>query len=144
LAESSGNRKHPRDAVMGVTSRLFVYGTLRRDCRHGRPGLLGSKAEFVALARMRGRLADLGRYPGLVSACGSDDWVRGEVYALQDPVRTLARLDAYEGSAFRRICAEAVQDCGRKIRTWVYVYEGAVPRGRMIPSGDYLDPDGAA
>lgn len=129
---------------MGVTSRLFVYGTLRRDCRHGRFELVGTNAEFVAPARMRGRLVDLGRYPGLVSPRGPDDWVRGEVYALHDPVHTLARLDAYEGSAFRRICAEAVQDCGRKIRTWVYVYEGPFPRGRMIASGDYLDPDGAA
>lgn len=129
--------------MAGVTSRLFVYGTLRRECRHSRYGLLGTKAAFVARARMRGRLVDLGEYPGLVSARNSDDWVRGEVYALHDPARTLARLDAYEGSAFRRTCAEAVQDCGRKIRAWVYVYEGTIRRGRMIASGDYLDSDGA-
>lgn len=127
--------------MAGVTSPLFVYGTLRHKARRSRFGLLGAKATFVSRASTRGRLVDLGEYPGLIAACHPDDWVRGEVFALRDPAGTLARLDAYEGSAFRRSCAEVVLEGGQQLKAWVYLYTGVVPRGRMIASGDYLDPD---
>jgi gamma-glutamylcyclotransferase (GGCT)/AIG2-like uncharacterized protein YtfP len=135
---------------MRMTNRLFVYGTLRQESRDSRLLLIGAKARLVDLARMRGRLVELGEYPGLVPARAADDWVRGEVYALHHPASTLARLDEYEGCAagttgasmFRRIIGEAVLDSGRRTRAWVYVYEGTILRKRVILSGDYLDPDG--
>lgn len=127
--------------MTGLTSLLFVYGTLRQEARRSRFGLLGAKARFIGRARTRGRLFDLGEYPGLIAASHPDDWVRGEVYALSDPAGTLARLDAYEGPAFGRSCAEVVLDGGQQLGAWVYMYAGTIPRGRMIASGDYLDPD---
>lgn len=128
---------------MRTSNRLFVYGTLRRDSRNSRFGLFGRQARFLGRARMRGRLVDLGEYPGLIPSGNTDDWVRGEVYALNDPGDTLLRLDEYEGcaaesSTFRRELGHAVLDSGRKLSVWVYVYTGAVPRKGLIASGDYL------
>jgi gamma-glutamylcyclotransferase (GGCT)/AIG2-like uncharacterized protein YtfP len=132
-----------------MSNRLFVYGTLRRESRNSQFRIFGSKAKFVGRARMRGRLVDLGEYPGLVAAGAASDWVRGEVYTLANPARTLARLDEYEGcvaeparaTGFRRVIGEAALDCGRTIRTWVYVYDGRYSPERVLQSGDYLEPD---
>jgi gamma-glutamylcyclotransferase (GGCT)/AIG2-like uncharacterized protein YtfP len=132
-----------------MMDRLFVYGTLRRRGRGSRFTLLGPGARLIGLARMRGRLVDLGDYPGLVPPKNPEDWVRGEVYALPEPADTLRRLDEYEGCAdpvassagFRRIMAEAELDSGRMTRAWVYLYEGKSHRARFIASGDFLRPD---
>lgn len=128
---------------MRTSNRLFVYGTLRKDSRNSRFDLLGTQARFLGRARMRGRLVDLGEYPGLIPPRNADDWVRGEVYALSDPGGTLSRLDEYEGCAaespvFRRNLGRAVFDSGRKLSAWVYVYTGVVPCKGFIASGDYL------
>jgi gamma-glutamylcyclotransferase (GGCT)/AIG2-like uncharacterized protein YtfP len=133
-----------------MMDRLFVYGTLRRHGRGSRFGLLGSGVRQIGFARMRGRLVDLGDYPGLVPPKNPEDWVRGEVYVLAQPADTLRRLDEYEGCAepaarsagFRRLMGEAELDSGRTTWAWVYAYEGKILRARLIASGDYLHPDG--
>jgi gamma-glutamylcyclotransferase (GGCT)/AIG2-like uncharacterized protein YtfP len=97
---------------------------------------------------MRGRLVDLGPYPGLIPPKSPDDWVCGQVYVLRNPGRALMRLDEYEGCApgtgnehrsFRRALGKAVLESGRTVSAWVYVYEGPVSGKRIIVSGDYLD-----
>jgi gamma-glutamylcyclotransferase (GGCT)/AIG2-like uncharacterized protein YtfP len=126
--------------------RLFVYGSLRRDVPRSRHELLGADAEFLGHGRVRGRLLDLGAYPGLVAAVAREEWVRGELHAIPSR-RALARLDAYEDydprrperSLFLRREANVALDSGEVVAAWVYVYAGAVTRGRRIVSGDYLD-----
>jgi gamma-glutamylcyclotransferase (GGCT)/AIG2-like uncharacterized protein YtfP len=131
-----------------TTNRLFVYGTLRSDSQDSQFDLIGLAGRFVSRARMRGRLVNLGQYPGLIPPRSTDDWVRGEVYVLRDPGGTLARLDRYEGCAsgtgrengsFRRALGDAVLESRRKVCTWVYVYEGPVSGKSIIVSGDYVD-----
>lgn len=131
-----------------TTSRLFVYGTLRSDSPDSQFGLIGLAGRFVSRARMRGRLLDLGKYPGLIPPRSADDWVLGEVYALRNSGATLARLDKYEGCApgtaeehgwFRRALGDAVLESGRKLSAWVYLYEGPVASRNIIVSGDYMD-----
>lgn len=126
--------------------RLFVYGSLRRDAPGSRHELLGEGAEFLGRGRVRGRLLDLGAYPGLVAAVTQDEWVRGELHAIPGR-RALARLDAYEDydprrperSLFLRREAKVELDSGEVIAAWVYVYAGTVALGSRIASGDYLD-----
>src|SRR5687768_15321910 len=75
---------------------LFTYGTLMRG--YGLHHVLGPRAERLGTATARGRLLDLGRYPGVVEGRG---WVRGEVYRLRDP-QVLAAVDRAEGVQFVR------------------------------------------
>ena len=122
-----------RDAA----AHLFAYGTLRRGA--AMHALLAPGVEWIAPARVRGRLYDLGAFPGLAPG-RAGEWVQGELYRLvdADPAALLASLDRYEGRSFRRVVREALPASGDPVRAWVYLYTGAL-RGRLrIASGDYL------
>jgi gamma-glutamylcyclotransferase (GGCT)/AIG2-like uncharacterized protein YtfP len=131
-----------------MTNRLFVYGTLRRGSRNSMHHLLARGATLVGPARMRGRLFDLGAYPGFVPSDTLPAWVRGELYALANSTDMLARLDAYEGCGpedvqpheFRRIRREARGEGGAISLAWVYAYGGPLTGKAEILSGDYCRP----
>jgi gamma-glutamylcyclotransferase (GGCT)/AIG2-like uncharacterized protein YtfP len=129
-----------------MDDRLFVYGTLRKGGRGGMHHLLVDHARFLGNARVRGRLFDLGAYPGLVPSPEAGSWVRGEIHLLLDPADTLARLDEYEGCSprdlepheFARVEGDVLLDSGERSVAWVYVYTGSTANRREILSGDYL------
>jgi gamma-glutamylcyclotransferase (GGCT)/AIG2-like uncharacterized protein YtfP len=95
-------------------------------------------SEFIANARVNGRLYDVGAYPGLLLD-GSDSLVTGELYEVED--ETLNKLDKFELSDdYVRREVEVLQGSERK-RCWIYVPE----RGeelfsgqRLIESGDWI------
>ena len=94
---------------------------------------LGSRSTFLGAGEVRGRLLDLGRYPGLIDGAGR---VRGEIYRLDDP-ELLPVLDREEGYNFERCCAIVTLANGRHARAWVYRYRGPQNRAVPIPDGDY-------
>jgi gamma-glutamylcyclotransferase (GGCT)/AIG2-like uncharacterized protein YtfP len=118
---------------------LFVYGTLRR----GAPmhGLLERDVAWVGAARIRGRLYDLGPFPGLTDG-GRNDFVQGELYriAARDPAQLLDALDRYEGRAFSRVVREVEPAEGAALEAFVYLFAGSLRGRRRIASGDYLNP----
>ena len=73
---------------------LFVYGTLKRGCRHHRH--LADQT-FVGAARTAPGycLVDLGGYPGIVASAANHEGVAGEVWSVNPAA--LPRLDAFEG-----------------------------------------------
>ncbi|PYN78147.1 MAG: hypothetical protein DMD96_21820 [Candidatus Rokuibacteriota bacterium] len=95
--------------------------------------VLASASTFVGEGRVRGRLVDLGRYPGLIDGVGD---VRGEIYQLDDP-QLLAVLDREEGYNFGRRRATVTLASGRRARAWVYRYRGRRETAVLIPDGDY-------
>lgn len=110
---------------------LFAYGTLMRG--YALHPVLARGARFVGAGRVRGRLLDLGRYPGLVAGPGT---VVGELYRIDDP-QLLGTLDREEGYNFRRRRAAVARDDGTRVRAWVYRYQGPQDRAVPIPDGDY-------
>ena len=108
---------------------LFVYGTLiwgRAD-----PGIqsrvkLGCSR--VGRGSVRGRLYDLGAYPGVILSGGKGDRVRGVLLRLRSPSALLPLLDHYEeplGVAsrrglFGRRLVEVRLDSGRRVEAWGY------------------------
>jgi gamma-glutamylcyclotransferase (GGCT)/AIG2-like uncharacterized protein YtfP len=125
---------------------LFVYGTLRQAARHPMALFLRAHARSLGPARARGRLYDLGAYPGMVAARGDDEWVHGEVHQLSRPDETLAVLDRYEGCGpgvepprlYERRPAPVELATGEMRPCWVYFYLGPVAEEKRILSGDYL------
>lgn len=139
---------------LGSTRRfVFVYGTLRRgECRdinHMRPA-----ASWVADTRVRGRLYDLGEYPGLVftrdSAGLATDWVQGEIYAVTPELEH--QLDLIEGLVARQDPEYAKREIGLfltalpgaqkpSVTLPCFLYE-VMPRhakgGVFIHSGDWV------
>lgn len=123
----------------GQASRyVFVYGTLRRgevnDINRLRPA-----PHCLGLARIRGRLYDLGPYPGV--RLGGEGWVQGEVYAITaelehqlDVVEEVAPVPS--GEYTRRVVPVEID--GRHLDC--LVYEIAPQRVQGVPcvvSGDW-------
>jgi gamma-glutamylcyclotransferase (GGCT)/AIG2-like uncharacterized protein YtfP len=129
------SRFHGRDSL------LFVYGTLRPFVDVPMTLWLKTVAAYAGPAKARGRLYDLGPYPGLRPALRSGDWVTGDVYRVS--AKVLLVLDRYEAGAgggaprfVRRRC-ELATPKARSVRAWIYAYQRVVgPRAR-IASGDY-------
>jgi gamma-glutamylcyclotransferase (GGCT)/AIG2-like uncharacterized protein YtfP len=110
---------------------LFAYGTLMR----GYPlhAVLARRATAAGTGTARGRLLDLGRYPGLIEGAGR---VHGEIYRLDDP-ELLPMLDREEGYNFERRRAIVTLANGRRVRAWLYRYRGPRERATPIHDGDY-------
>jgi gamma-glutamylcyclotransferase (GGCT)/AIG2-like uncharacterized protein YtfP len=110
---------------------LFTYGTLMRG--YGLHHVLGRRAEFLGMGTARGRLLDLGRYPGVVAGRSR---VTGEVYRLRDP-QVLPAVDRAEGVQFLRGHTLVTLADGGRARAWIYRYRGPRLRAVPIPDGDY-------
>ena len=117
---------------------LFVYGTLRSQMNDPLHRLLEKDAILVGTGSFQGRLYDLGRYPGVVPSHGKTDRVIGEIYRFNDPQRDFQILDEYEGHRFKRKRVRIIQEDGKSITSWIYLYARSVKRRPRIPSGDYI------
>ncbi len=126
--------------VSAAPDCLFVYGTLMQ----GLPlhHLLADRGEFVGVGTVKGRLLDLGQYPGAVPE--EPGTVQGEVYRRLAP-GLLVALDREEGYCpeaperglyLRRPAPVRLAD-GREVTAWIYWYHGPRDRAVPIPRGDY-------
>jgi gamma-glutamylcyclotransferase (GGCT)/AIG2-like uncharacterized protein YtfP len=128
-----------------MNPNLFVYGSLLARAGHPMGERLAREARPVGEACLQGRLYRVSWYPGLVEGA-SRERVYGEVYALDDPVRTLLWLDAYEGVAevgaqdgdYARAERTARLAYGGELRVWVYLYRGDVSGLTIVPGGRWL------
>jgi gamma-glutamylcyclotransferase (GGCT)/AIG2-like uncharacterized protein YtfP len=125
-------------------SLLFVYGTLRPFMNIPMARWLNSVAEHACVARAGGRLYDLGRYPGLVSARAAREWVIGDVYRLPSPLRILRALDRYEGGPdwrgepqFVRVERTVWVEPRAVAAAWLYLYQRPIVNRPRVASGDY-------
>jgi gamma-glutamylcyclotransferase (GGCT)/AIG2-like uncharacterized protein YtfP len=125
---------------------LFVYGTLRRDPAHELYHLLARHGHFMGDARVRGRLFDLGSYPGM-TLDHDNGYVSGELYEITSNWQdVITQLDEYEGCSaddpepheYRRELIEALRPAGRPVTAWAYVLNRDSRGLPVIESGDYL------
>ena len=129
--------------------RVFVYGTLRRDARGVVQSPLARGWVFEGYGSVGAELYDFGAYPGAVPSSAPGAKVLGELYRLPDTGETLELLDHYEGCGpghpppheFEREVVEVDLEDGGTARAWIYWYRPE-PRGRRLPSGDYLERTG--
>ncbi len=125
---------------------LFVYGLLRRSPGRNIRCILTQRGIFIGDGIFRGRLYDIGHYPGAVPSNTSSDLVRGDVYLLPDPKSVLEVLDKFEGCVldgssdgeFCREKAAVFLENGERILAWVYIYNRATEGLRVVSSGDYF------
>lgn len=117
-----------------ATPLLFVYGTLRRGFRHPMARLLALSASYSGAGRLPGRLYRLGSYPGAILSHNPGEWVRGDLYAMKNPSKLLARIDRYEAldrgrrrqAEYQRVVTAIQRDDGTTSLAWVYRYRGPV------------------
>jgi gamma-glutamylcyclotransferase (GGCT)/AIG2-like uncharacterized protein YtfP len=128
--------------LTGRDSLLFVYGTLRPFVDIPMAEWLRRRSRHVGSATTRGRLYDLGRYPGLRPPRGRGETVVGDVYRVTNP-RVFRVLDRYEAGEARARARFVRARCvvtlprGRRRSAWVYEYRRSVVTAARIASGDY-------
>ena len=103
------------------STRLFVYGTLRRRSKIKTARLFHANSEFVGTGRMQGRLTRSHPHRGVVQSNKPGDWIFGEVFQLDDPSKLLPILDEYEGPNYKRTSVSVQLDSGKRMRAWMYL-----------------------
>ncbi len=125
-------------------SLLFVYGTLRSGGAND-IAQFGSRARWQAPAWVRGRLHDLGPYPGLVM--GGPVWVKGELYRIDPAIEpALDRLEQVwpdRTGEYRRSLAMVVtrdhSGAEQVCAALVYAMNAAIAlRSPLIEGGDWI------
>jgi pyruvate carboxylase len=74
---------------------LFVYGTLRKGFSSPVYKSIVEDIEWMGYSTVKGRLYDIGEYPGAVPS-DSEDLIIGEIIRIKSPVKVLGLLDEYE------------------------------------------------
>ncbi len=123
---------------------IFVYGTLL-DAENKYGLYLRDNSGFYSPAKVRGKLFDIGQYPGVVLYPDGDDEVHGVLMQMDDPETILNVIDIYEGfgsdqpqpNEFIRILADAETDHG-PVTCWVYIYNHPLANISQIASGKYF------
>lgn len=124
---------------------LFTYGTLSSGQAPSSVKQLMLSLKRYGTGYIRGRLYNLGDFPGAILSESSRNKVFGDVFELPADKSVLKRIDEYEefsprrptNSLFVRRRVPVKLDTGEQIECWTYVYNGKVPRKGRIVSGDY-------
>ena len=118
---------------------VFVYGTLRQGQSRFEK-IKSLTDEIIPDQKIPGAIIHLGDYPGLISYSG---FVTGEIIYCKNMQNLLEKLDYIEGfsgydrdSLFTRILLNS-----GKITCWVYLWNGEISDGNIIPSGDWTDTE---
>ena len=128
---------------------VFFYGTLITGARDDAVRrLVDTYCRIVGPAWLRGRLYDLGPYPGMVKPRpGKGDAVQGVIARLMRPRLLLPALDAYEdydpaapgaGAYLRRRAVARLRPDDRHLPCWVYLLRRQPVRAAVIPDGDWV------
>lgn len=124
---------------------LFLYGTLMQPESDEEIALVVNRLHRIGAASVRGRLYDLGDYPGAVIDPSSNTSVRGELVELPEDESVLHALDRYEEfdptnpqhSLFVRTKVRIQLTVGRNVDAWMYVYNKHLGDAPVITGGTY-------
>lgn len=126
-----------------MNDKLFVYGTLLDgDNKYGI--YLRDNSRFFATGKLKGKLYDIGEYPGAVLLYGGDECIYGTILEIDNPGEVLAVIDLYEGfgddqpqpNEFIRVLTEAETGAG-PVNCWIYLYNLPHENIPRIGSGIY-------
>ena len=125
---------------------LFIYGSLITGSGNRTiDRCIQNKCQQLGEATIKGKLFDLGDYPGAVPGHHRHN-IHGQLIKLIKPAKTLALLDHYEAyypdnlkqSEFIRERTEAkLKEDGKTLLCWTYWYNRKISRGKEITTGDY-------
>ena len=126
---------------------LFVYGTLRNGVSLPINQQIAKDIEWVGASQIKGRLYDIGEYPGALPAEKSNSLIKGEILRIKKPRKVLKLLDEYEGYNSKNVKTseyyrkkEIVElEDGNKVQAWVYWYNFPVENKPRIRNRDYLN-----
>lgn len=129
-------------------NQLFVYGSLRSGFHSHAYEYIRKYFTLAGVAKVRGKLFDLGEYPAGVKS-NDNSFIVGELYCITKESETdwaIAQLDDYEGvfaephetPLYKRELTDVY--IGNEItQAWIYWYNGDVTGKSIVESGDILE-----
>ena len=129
-----------------MTEHLFLYGTLHPSKAPEEIAGVVERFRRLGSASVRGRLYDLGEFPGAIIDPSSRTIIHGELVALPADARILQALDRYEEfdpldprqSLFIRRKTKVRLANGSSREAWIYVYNRPPGDAKIVRGGDYL------
>jgi len=126
-----------------LNNYLFIYGTLL-EAQNAFAIYLNENSVFYSKAKFKGRLYDMGDYPGAIDDADGYD-IYGSIVELHDPEEVLKHIDPYEGYGegqrkpylFIRKIITAETENG-PLDCWVYIYHRSVEGAKQITGGNFL------
>jgi gamma-glutamylcyclotransferase (GGCT)/AIG2-like uncharacterized protein YtfP len=124
---------------------LFVYGTLLQS-QNPFGKYLKENSRFLQFGKLKGRLYNIGQYPGARFEPEGNSFVLGSILSLNNYTETLRLMDEYEGfgidqpqpNEYIRELIDIETETGL-MKCWVYLYNLPVEKLHQIVGGDYLD-----
>ncbi len=131
-----------------VNYKLFVYGSLRRGFHSTAYEYISRFFSFVAEAKVKGKLFDMGEYPAAIPTSGNI-FITGELYTIKQENEfpwAIGQLDDYEGlnaeadeiQLYRRELTEVYFN-DQVTNAWIYWYNADVSGRPSIESGDLMN-----
>ncbi len=128
------------DDKAGMCNHIFVYGTLRQG-EERESSMKQGRKKNPEIGKIRGKLVDLGNYPGLIDGEGE---VVGEIHSYEDIDSALNRLDFIEGfrkhgsqnNLFERVICDVITK-DKVFQAWTYRWNDS--NGKIIDSGDWKE-----
>jgi gamma-glutamylcyclotransferase (GGCT)/AIG2-like uncharacterized protein YtfP len=122
---------------------LFIYGTLLNH-NNEFAVYLKEHSHFFANGKVRGKLYDIGEYPGAILDNG-DEYIYGVILQIEDPEVVFFEIDDYEGygdgqpepNEFIRISAD-VETVSEIVSCYIYVYNLPTDGLPRIADGRFL------
>ncbi|MGF7078151.1 gamma-glutamylcyclotransferase family protein [Mucilaginibacter sp. UYCu711] len=127
-----------------INDLLFVYGSLL-NADNEFANYLKNNATFYSTGRFKGRLFDIGEYPGTITGTSDDYYITGSIFRLTS-AEALVILDDYEGfgqeqdqpNLFIRDLLPVETENG-SLDCYVYLYNLSVDGLLEISSGEYIN-----
>ena len=130
---------------MDTSSYLFVYGTLLTEGNEFAAFLMANSVLYGS-GKFKGKLYDIGEFPGAVFQPSSEYDVHGQIFLMNQPEMILRRLDDYEGFGagqpepnefIRTLISVETED--KPVNCWAYLYQLPTDGLWHIRSGNYLE-----
>ena len=123
---------------------LFVYGSLL-DEDNEFAVYLKDNSKFYSTGKVRGRLYDIGEYPGAILSAEGDEYIYGNILEIDTPEKVFKLIDDYEGyggeqswpNEFIRVLIDIETGSGA-VSCWIYLYNLPVNGLRDIKGGRYF------
>lgn len=128
-----------------MSDYLFVYGTLNPKWAPREIAPIVKRLKYIGDGFVKGRLYDLGDFPAIKLRSNSRTRVRGRIYKLPTDRKTIHSIDAYEEyfpthpdkSLYLRKLTEVELENGKKVRSWIYEYNGRPAPSSLVKSERY-------
>jgi gamma-glutamylcyclotransferase (GGCT)/AIG2-like uncharacterized protein YtfP len=132
--------------TMEVTgSYLFVYGTLLISGNQY-AAYLQKHCKRMGEGKIKGKLYDIGEYPGAIINTNDRQYIHGSIYLMDDATSVLQIIDEYEGLGpgepqpheYVRSIVD-IETANGIVACWMYLYNWPINKFPKVSDGRYLE-----